>query len=56
MIELLDYIDGLFEKDFEGHTQLDRKFKNERQRSMQREWEKLRLELSTITNTKKRPE
>ena len=47
MKELLDYIENLFEKDFDGYTQLCRKFKNQKQEKMYRKWKELRKSIES---------
>jgi hypothetical protein len=39
---LINYIDNLIERDFDGYTQLNYKFKNRKQRIVSEEWEKLK--------------
>jgi len=47
MKELLDYIEKLFEKDFDGYTQLRRKFKNQKQEKMYQKWKELRKSIES---------
>jgi len=49
MTELLDYIDGLFAKDFDGYGQLGRKYKNPKQDEMYRKWKELRKSINSDT-------